>query len=90
MDSIDSSIRFISDHDGAVLLDIERDQFFSLNPMGSLIWRRLEEGAPLDRIKAAIAEETGMDLSVVESDVDEFIAELKAKKLLQVSVLSRS
>jgi len=82
MASTPTNLRSIVDHDGAVILDITRDQFFSLNPVGTLIWTRLGNGQTVEHIKAAIAGETGMDLAVVSADVDEFIADLKAKKLL--------
>jgi hypothetical protein len=76
-----SHIRSIVDHDGAVILDIKKDQFFSLNPVGSYIWERLLKGENLDQIEKALAEETGTEISVVMSDVNDFVADLKSKKL---------
>ena len=43
-------LRSIVDHDGAVILDISRDQFFSLNTVGAYIWDRLLKGEGLDQI----------------------------------------
>jgi Coenzyme PQQ synthesis protein D (PqqD) len=83
MSSEDSGIRSIADQDGGVILDIKRDQFFSLNIMGSRIWTDLQTQQSIDEIKATIVEETGADASTVASDVDEFIEELRAKGLLQ-------
>jgi hypothetical protein len=74
-------LRSIVDHDGAVILDIKRDQFFSMNPVGSYIWERLLKGEDLDQISRALAEETGADISVVVADVNDFIADLKSKQL---------
>jgi hypothetical protein len=74
-------LRSIVDHDGAVILDIKRDQFFSMNPVGSYIWERLLKGENLDQISRALAEETGADISVVVADVNDFIADLKSKQL---------
>jgi hypothetical protein len=81
-----SSLRSIVDHDGAVILDISRDEFFSLNTVGAFIWTHLGKGDSLERIKASLSAETGMDIAVVSVDVDEFVAELKSKKLLNCSV----
>jgi hypothetical protein len=76
-----SHLRSIVDHDGAVILDIERDQFFSLNPVGSYIWERLLKGEDLDQIAKALAEESGAEITVVMADVNEFVADLKSKHL---------
>jgi Coenzyme PQQ synthesis protein D (PqqD) len=74
-------LRTIIDHDGAVVLDINRDQFFSMNAVGTFIWTRLLDDEDLERIAEALALETGMDLSVVSADVNDFIADLKSKCL---------
>lgn len=74
-------IRSIADHDGTVILDIKRDQFFSLNPVGSYIWERLFKGEGLEQIAKALAEETGAEISIVIADVNDFAADLKRKQL---------
>jgi hypothetical protein len=76
-------LRSIADQDGTVILDIERDQFFSMNPAGSFIWERLLKGEGLDQIAKALAEETGAEISIVVADVNEFAADLKCKQLFQ-------
>jgi hypothetical protein len=74
-------LRSIVDHDGAVILDITRDQFFSMNPVGAYIWARLLNGEGLDQIAKTLAEETGADIAVVTADVNDFVADLKSKHL---------
>jgi hypothetical protein len=76
-----SHLRSIVDHDGAVILDIKRDQFFSMNPVGSYIWERLLKGEGLDQIAKALAEETGVEISVVMTDINDFASDLKSKQL---------
>jgi hypothetical protein len=78
-----SHLRSIVDHDGAVILDIKRDQFFSMNPVGSYIWERFLKGEGLDQIARELAEETGTDISIVMADVNDFVADLKSKQLFQ-------
>jgi hypothetical protein len=75
-------LRSIVDHDGAVILDITSDQFFSMNPVGSYIWERLLDGVCLDQIAIALAQDTGADLEVVVADINEFMVALKDKQLL--------
>jgi Coenzyme PQQ synthesis protein D (PqqD) len=82
MVTIMPNLRSVVDHDGAVILDINRDQFFSMNPMGALIWTRLLNGEGLDQIRDALVAETGMDTSVLSADVDDFMADLKSKHLV--------
>ena len=81
MAAIPAHLRSIVDHDGAVILDIKRDQFFSINPVGSYIWERLLKGEGIDQIARALAEETGAELAMVVADVNEFVADLKSKQL---------
>jgi hypothetical protein len=83
MATMPAHLRSIVDHDGAVILDIKRDQFFSMNPVGSYIWERLLKGEGLDQIARELAEETGTDISIVMADVNDFIADLKSKQLFQ-------
>lgn len=78
-------LRSIVDHDGAVILDISRDQFFSLNTVGAYIWDRLLKGEGLDQIATGLAAETGMDYAVVVSDLNDFVSELKSKRLFGFS-----
>jgi len=80
-------LRTVVDHDGAIILDIGSDQFFSVNSIGAFIWTRLLEGNDLDQITEALVSETGMDLSVVSADVSDFVADLKSKNLFYLSAL---
>ena len=81
MVAMPAHLRSIVDHDGAVILDIKRDQFFSMNPVGAYIWARLQNGEELDRIAKALAEETGTDIARVIADVNDFVDNLKSKHL---------
>jgi hypothetical protein len=74
-------LRSIVDHDGAVILDIDRDQFFSMNPVGAYIWERLRSGEEFDQIAKALAEDTGTEISIVMADLNDFFADLKSKHL---------
>lgn len=74
-------LRSIVDHDGAVILDIKRDQFFSLNPVGAYIWTRLVDGQGIDEITEALAQQTGTNVAVVGADINEFLEDLKSKHL---------
>jgi len=81
MAAMPAHLRSIVDHDGAVILDINRDQFFSMNPVGTYIWTRLLDGQGIDQVAKALAEETGTDIALVTADVNDFVADLKNKQL---------
>jgi Coenzyme PQQ synthesis protein D (PqqD) len=76
-----SHLRSVVDRDGAVILDIKGDQFFSMNPVGSYIWQRLLKGQGIDQIARELAEETRTEISLVIADINDFIADLKNKQL---------
>ncbi len=75
-------IRSIVDHDGAVILDIERDAMATLNSTGGYVWNKLRQGKLVDEIICELAAETGADAATVDRDVRAFLDELKAKRLL--------
>ena len=84
MATIRSSLRSVVDHDGAVILDIERNSMLTLNPTGSYVWERLQEGMQLDQIIRELARESGADLLEVDRDVRAFLDELKGRHLFTV------
>jgi len=81
MANMPAHLRSIIDHDGAVILDIKRDQFFSLNPVGSYIWERLLKGEGIEQIARELADETETEFSIVVADVNDFVTDLKSKQL---------
>jgi hypothetical protein len=83
MVAMPAHLRSIVDHDGAIILDIQRDQFFSLNAVGSYIWERLLTGEGLDVIAVALARDTDTEISIAMADINDFVAELKSKQLFQ-------
>jgi coenzyme PQQ synthesis protein D (PqqD) len=75
-------IRSIVDHDGAVILDIEHDSMLTLNATGSYVWQGLQQGKLIDEIIADLSRDTGMEWSIVDRDVREFLNELKSRRVL--------
>jgi hypothetical protein len=80
--TISPGVRFVQDRDGGILLDIEADQFFSLNPTGAFIWEYLSRGCTQSEIAEALVKTTGFDLSVLLPDVDSFLSELQVRGLI--------
>jgi hypothetical protein len=72
----------IVDDDGAVILDIEHDSMFTLNATGSYIWQGLQQGKLIEEIIADLSRDTGVEWSIVDRDVREFLNELKSRRVL--------
>ncbi len=75
-------IRTIADQDGAIILDIKRNANFGLDQATTFILTRIQNGSSIDEIVKELAETTGEAPSVVESDVLEFIADLRKNKII--------
>lgn len=75
-------LRSIVHQDGAVILDIPRDQMVTLNPTGGYIWDKLQQGKTVDEVIHDLAADSNTDLSVVERDVHAFLEQLTSKHLL--------
>ena len=82
MVAVNPHIRSVVDHDGAVLLDLPRNAITILNATGSYIWERLQNGMSLEGIIQALAHDMGADESVIARDVDEFMEQLKGRRLI--------
>lgn len=78
-------IRSTVNADGAVILDVKNGAMLGLNSMGGFIWERLQKGTPIEEIAKEIVQETSADAGQVERDLDEFLEQLKAKKLVTIS-----
>jgi hypothetical protein len=70
--------------DGEVIaLDAQASAYLGANVAGSLLWRRLADGATRDELVAELVDAYGIDRSTAEADVDRFIVELSQAGLLE-------
>lgn len=83
--SVATHVRTTADGDGAVLLDLERGVYLSLNRSGAAIWGELAAGAAPDEIAARIADRCAKPLAEVERDVHAFVDELARRGLVQAA-----
>lgn len=82
MSEVPTNIRSTVDGDGAAILDIDRNQFVTLNAAGGFIWERLKRGDSVDMIVHGLSQATGTDPHVVEQDVRAFLDQLAEKHLV--------
>lgn len=77
-------LRSIIDHDGAVILDVERNSMLTLNATGGYVWEKLQQGKSIEDIVRELAAEALAETAVVERDIREFLEDLKSKHLVNV------
>jgi hypothetical protein len=72
----------------AILMSIEADAYFSLEPVGSKIWELLsKEPATIDKLVVLLMEEFEVDEKTCIEDLQRFIDDMSAKKLIRQLVI---
>lgn len=68
--------------EGGVLLHLDTAGYFSLNPMGVLIWGLLQEPVDLTEIVEGVMRVVEEPPATVRSDVEQFLGDLVASDLV--------
>lgn len=82
MHKVSGAVRSTHGQDGAIVLDVQQGQMFSLNLVGSRILELLKSGSSESQIVDVISREFDVSRRLVENDVREFIDSLKKHKLV--------
>jgi hypothetical protein len=67
-----------------VLLNVEGGQYFALNEVGTAIWKRLEGGAALGEVKAALLEQFEASPETIWNDLVMLVREMLASELVEI------
>jgi hypothetical protein len=81
---IAAHVNAVVDGDGAILLDLAKGKYFSLNGLGAEIWQRLELGESVADIEAHIRRTRAVSTEAVGEDVTRFIEGLANAGLLRI------
>jgi hypothetical protein len=81
---IGAHVKSVIDADGAVILDLKRGRYFSLNGTGVSVWRRLEGGVTPEAIEAEFSAQYA-GAPNVGRDVTAFVESLRRAELIDVS-----
>lgn len=73
------------DPDGAVLLDLEKGKYFSLNTVGMEIWKKVEEKASRRQILDHLRTIFQAPEDQLEEDLELFVRALSEKGLIHVA-----
>src|SRR5260221_8457560 len=76
-------VRVTQNVDGAVLLDIQQGQCFSMNPVATLIWKQLGQGCYPTDVAHNLAKTFDIPLEQASIDVQEFVHQLSELRLLR-------
>jgi hypothetical protein len=80
---VSESVRLAETQDGAVLLDVKQGFCFSINPVGTLIWKRVSDGCSIAQIVQYLAETFSISAEQARTDTQEFLDSLIEKRLVQ-------
>lgn len=80
---VSNTVRSTHNQDGAIVLDVRQGQMFNLNFVGSRILELLKSGASESAIVDEIGREFGVRRELAESDVREFLQNLKKCQLVE-------
>ena len=70
--------------DDIVILDLKAGLYFSLNDVGALVWRLVQEPRSVRELRAAILEEFEVDPEVCDRDLRALLRELEDRKLVEI------
>jgi len=81
--SISPEVRFVVNPEGAVLLNLERGHYQSLNGTGAAIWKEISGGASSDEVVTRLSDRyPAIPKERLESDVHSFLSQLAARGLV--------
>jgi len=80
---VSETVRSTHSQDGAIVLEVQRGQMFSLNFVGSRILELLKTGYSELEIVDKIGREFGVRRDLAENDVREFLQTLKERQLVE-------
>jgi hypothetical protein len=72
--------------DEAVLLDLRREEYFSLNAVGRRVWELLQENSDVDVIRERLLEEYDVAVEALDKDLNDLFTRLLAAGLVRESV----
>jgi len=82
---IRAHVQSVVDPDGAVLLDLKKGKYFSLNGIAADIWGGIEAGLTLPQIEARLAASYDAPAGRLRADVDSFVAQLARAELIHAA-----
>ena len=70
--------------DEMVLLDMNSENYFGLDEVGTVIWQAMQETGSLKEVHAALLEQYDVKPEVLEKDLLNFVEKLKESGLVEI------
>ena len=67
-----------------VMMDMDGGRYFNLNPIGTLIWRELEQPRKVADLCQSLGERYGAPAEEIERDVLDLLRQMDDKKLIRL------
>lgn len=83
---VPGSIRWRQLVDELVLLDVNANQYFTLDEVGACVWERLRAGESFDQVVAAVVAGWEVDVVTARADLERLVDELVEAGLLTAEV----
>ena len=76
---------FAQEVDGEmVLLDMESENYFGLDEVGTAIWQAMQEKETLQEVLEALLEQYDVEAEILERDLSDFVTKLLESGLVEV------
>jgi hypothetical protein len=79
------SVSWVRSDDVVVVLDLTSSTYLTLNESGTALWLMLVDGASSRDLELALIDGFGISASSASADVDDFLADLKGRALLETT-----
>jgi hypothetical protein len=79
----DTGVTWLETDGEVVALDAFASKYLAANASGAVLWRTLAEGATRAELAEALTSTFEIDEKTALADVDGFVAELRARQLLE-------
>jgi hypothetical protein len=77
-----AAFRALTENEGGVLLHLDSGAYHGLNPIGTLIWNLIGEGAKLSDVVGAVRIKLTDPPADLQADIETFIHDLAERDLL--------
>ena len=74
-------------HGEGILLHLESGQYYGLDAVAHRMWQLLAQHGDLDVVEATLRSEYDVDRETLSGDLNRFVDQLAAKKLVEVQTL---
>lgn len=79
---ISPEVLFSKIDDEVIIMSIEADSYFGLDPVGSRIWELLEQPATMDELVSQLVQEYDVGEAECRQDAQDFVTEMVARGLI--------